>query len=599
MGKVIGIDLGTTNSCVAFTEGRHTNIILNKNGYPTTASVVAILENGKVVVGQVAKRQAIANPENTIISAKRLIGRRIGSKEVEHAKALYTYKIVEGPHDDVRIRAQKREFSLPEISSYILLELKRVAEDYFSEPVTDAVITVPAHFNDAQRQATKDAGKIAGLNVLRIINEPTAAAIAYGFSKKKDQTVVVYDLGGGTFDISILEIHDGVFKVIATGGDTFLGGDDFDGELIDYVAGRFIELHDVDLRKDKIALQRLKDGCERAKCDLSTFREVEINLPFIATKNEEPLHLNVTIDRKLLEKLCKKLVDRTLKICEAVMQEAKLTKDSLTDILLVGGQTRMPFLADQVSNFFGRSASKQINPDEAVAVGASIQGNALTADTEVEMLLLDVTPLPLGIRSAGGTFTQLIDANTTVPVLKKKTFTTVVNNQPSVRVQVYQGFSPIAEENELLGEFVLEGIRKASAGEPEIEVTFHIDANGIVQVSARDLDTKKEQSIRVTMSSGLTENEIDEIAQQAQSAEMVLRDEEESESLAQKNELLLYKVRKIFLTKKNMLDPARIKQVQMFMSHAQSVIARKDIEELRKLYNQLQETHQQLDLDNE
>lgn len=595
MSKVIGIDLGTTNSCVAFTEGRHTNIILNKNGYPTTPSVVAVLESGKIVVGQVAKRQAIANPENTIMSSKRLIGRRSDSKEVEHAKSLYMYKIVEGPHDDIRIKARSREFSLPEISSYILLELKRVAEEYFSEPVNDAVITVPAHFSDAQRQATKDAGRIAGLNVLRIINEPTAAAIAYGYSKKKDQTVAVYDLGGGTFDISILEIHEGVFKVIATGGDTFLGGDDFDNLLIDHVSERFLETSEVDLRADKIALQRLKDACERAKCDLSSFREIEINLPFIATRGEEPLHLNVTIDRKMLEELCIPLVERTLKICQAVMEEAKLGKNDLTDILLVGGQTRMPFLADKVSNFFGRSASKQINPDEAVAIGASIQANALTSDTEVEMLLLDVTPLPLGIRSAGGTFTRLIEANTTVPVLKKKIFTTVVNNQPSVRVQVYQGFSPAAEENELLGEFVLEGIRQASAGEPEVEVTFHIDANGIVQVSARDLDTKKEQSIRVTMSSGLTEDEIEEMTQAAQTLELKLKDEEESESLAQKNELILHKVRKAYLTKKNALNADRVKQIQMFMSHAQSVIAQKDVEELRELYNQLQEMQRQLE----
>lgn len=594
MSKVVGIDLGTTNSCVAFTEGRHTNIILNKNGYPTTPSVVAVLENGKIVVGQVAKRQAIANPQNTIVSSKRLIGRRINSVEAQHARNLYAYNIVEGPHDDIRIECRDHHYSLPEVASYILLELKRVAEEYFSEPVDDVVITVPAHFNDAQRQATKDAGTIAGMNVLRIINEPTAAAIAYGYSKKKDQTVAVYDLGGGTFDISILEIHEGVFKVLATGGDTFLGGDDFDNVLIDHVAEKFLQDHNIDLRLDKIALQRLKDACERAKCDLSSFREIEINLPFIATENEEPKHLNMTLDRKVLEELCAPLVEKTLDICKAVMKEAEMTKDDLTDVILVGGQTRMPFLADRVSNYFGRSASKQVNPDEAVAIGASIQGNALTADSEVEMLLLDVTPLPLGIRSAGGTFTRLIEANTTVPVLKKKIFTTVVNDQSSVRVQVYQGFSPAAEENELLGEFVLEGIRKAIAGEPEIEVTFHIDANGIVQVSAKDLDTNREQSIRVTMSSGLTDEEIEEMTQQAQTLELKLRDEEESESLAQKCELTLHKLRKEFLSKKNNLNAERVKQVQMFMAHAQSVIAQKELEELKELYVQLQNTQEQL-----
>ncbi len=594
MAKVIGIDLGTTNSCVAFTEGRHTNIILNKNGYPTTPSVVAVLESGKIAVGQVAKRQAIANPGNTIVSSKRLIGRRIGSKEVDSAKALYAYEIVEGPHEDIRVRCRSREFSLPEISSYILLELKRVAEDYFSESIHDVVITVPAYFNDAQRQATKDAGTIAGLNVLRIINEPTAAAIAYGYSKKKDQLVVVYDFGGGTFDVSILEINDGVFKVLATGGDTFLGGDDVDNVLIDFVADRFLASDEIDLRKDKIALQRLKDACERAKCDLSSFHEVEINLPFIATENDKPLHLNQSIHRKDVEKLAKPLVERTLNICKGVMEKAGVTKGDLTDILLVGGQTRMPFLADSVSNYFGRSATKQINPDEAVAIGASIQANALTSDTEVEMLLLDVTPLPLGIRSAGGTFTRLIEANTTVPVLKKKNFTTVVNDQPSVRVQVYQGFSPEAEENELLGEFLLEGIRKAPAGDPEIEVTFHIDANGIVQVSAKDKDTGKEQSIRVTMSSGLTEEEVAEMTKQAQTLEIKIREEEESEAIAQKNELLLHKIRKEFLSQKEEMSEERTQQIQTFMAHAQTVIAQKDVDAMRALYDQLKATLQKL-----
>jgi len=595
VGKVIGIDLGTTNSCVAFTEGRHTNIILNRNGYPTTPSVVAVLESGKIVVGQVAKRQAIANPENTIVSAKRLIGRRFDSPEAGNAKSLYAYEMIEGPNGGVRVRSRNKTFSLPEISSYILLELKRVAEEYFNENVTDVVVTVPAYFNDGQRQATKDAGKIAGLNVLRIINEPTAAAIAYGYTKKKDQTIVVYDLGGGTFDMSILEIHEGVFKVIATGGDTFLGGDDFDNILIDHVAEKFLKEHDINLRTDKIALQRLKDGCEKAKCDLSSFREVEINLPFITTKGQESLHLHITLDRKLLEDLCAPLIERTLEICKAVMAESKVEKSDMTDILLVGGQTRMPYLTDRVGNFFGRSATKQINPDEAVAIGASIQGNALTSDTEVEMLLLDVTPLPLGIRSAGGMFTRLIEANTTVPVLKKKIFTTVVNNQPSVRVQVYQGFSPAAQENQLLGEFVLEGIPKAPAGEPEVEVTFHIDANGIVNVSAMDLDTKKEQNIRVTMSSGLTEEEIEEMSHQAQALELKIRDEEEEESLAQKNELLLHKIRKAYLAQKNDLDSERAKQIQMFMAHAQTVIAQKDIDELRRLYTQLQNTLKELE----
>lgn len=587
MSKVIGIDLGTTNSCVGFTEGRQTNIILNKNGYATTPSVVGILDNGRIAVGQIAKRQAIANPINTVVSSKRLIGRRIDSSEVKHAKALYSYEIVEGPHQDVRIRARGKEFSLPEIASFILLEMKRVAEEYLSEPVTDAVITVPAHFSDSQRQATKDAGRIAGLNVLRIINEPTSTAIAYGFNKKKNCKVAVYDLGGGTFDISILEIQDGVFKVLATDGDTFLGGDDFDNILIDYVAGKFLETSDIDIRKNKISLQRLKDACERVKCDLSSFHEMEINLPFIATKHDAPLHLNMTINRKTLEELTKYLIDKTLSICDTCLKKANLVREDLNDILLVGGQTRMPYLSDRVSNFFGRSASKQINPDEAVAIGASIQANALTSDTEVEMLLLDVTPLPLGIKSAGGTFTRLIEANTTVPVMRKKIFTTVTNNQPSVRVKVFQGFSPAAEENELLGEFVLEGIRLANAGEPEVEVSFHIDANGIVQVSAKDLDTGKEQSIRVTMSSGLSEEEIESMKSNAQSLEVKLKDEEESEAMAQKNELLLHKIRKVYLDRKDTLSAQEVVQMETFMDHASAVIQHKRIDELKDLYGKL------------
>ncbi|MEZ4704849.1 MAG: molecular chaperone DnaK [Bdellovibrionota bacterium] len=588
MGTVLGIDLGTTNSCVAFTEGRQTTIIPNKAGYLTTPSVVAVVDDGKIIVGQVAKRQAIANPTNTITSSKRFIGRRIDAPEVNHSKAIYAYEIFEGPHEDIRIRAKNCELSLPEVASYILLELKRVAEEYLSQKVKDVVITVPAHFNDSQRQATKDAGRIAGLNVLRIINEPTAAAIAYGFNKKNNKKVAVFDLGGGTFDISILDIQEGVFKVLGTDGDTFLGGDDFDNALIDYVATQFLETSSIDLRENKIALQRLKDACERTKCDLSSFHEVEINLPFITTKNGTPLHLNMTIDRKTLIELTKTIVDKTLKICQRCLDQVGVTKEDLDDVLLVGGQTRMPFLADRVSNFFGRSASKQINPDEAVAIGAAIHGKSLVSEMDFEMLLLDVTPLPLGIQSVGRTFTKVIEANTTVPVSKKKVFTTVKDNQKSVRIKVYQGFSPSIEDNELLGEFLLEGIRKAKAGEPEVEVSFHIDANGIVQVSAKDLETNQQQSIRVTMSSGLSEDEIQDMQEQAQELEVKLRNEEESEAWLQKNELVFYKLRKSFLKNKEQLPEDKAQTIQTLLQSSESLLANRDIQHLKDLYHRVQ-----------
>ncbi|MCB0326998.1 MAG: molecular chaperone DnaK [Bdellovibrionales bacterium] len=588
MATVLGIDLGTTNSCVAFTEGRLTTIIPNKAGYLTTPSVVAVLEDGKIVVGQVAKRQAIANPANTITSSKRFIGRRIDAPEVSHSKAVYAYEIFEGPHGDIRIRARSRELSLPEVASYILLETKRVAEEYLSQKVQDVVITVPAHFSDAQRQATKDAGRIAGLNVLRIINEPTAAAIAYGFNKKNNKKLAVFDLGGGTFDISILDIQEGVFKVLGTDGDTFLGGDDFDSCLIDFVADQFLETSSIDLRENKIALQRLKDACERTKCDLSSFHEVEINLPFIATKDGSPLHLNMTIDRETLVNLTGDIVDKCLEICKRCMENIGISKDDLDDVLLVGGQTRMPFLADRVSNFFGRSASKQINPDEAVAIGAAIHGKSLVSDMDFEMLLLDVTPLPLGIQSVGKTFTKLIEANTTVPVSRTKIFTTVKDNQQSVRIKVYQGYSPAIADNELLGEFVLEGIRNAPAGEPEIEVSFHIDANGIVQVSAKDLETNQQQSIKVTMSSGLSEDEIEEMAGHAQELEVKLRNEEESEAWLQKNELVLYKLRKVFLQNKAKLADDVAQRVQNLLQNSEDLFATKDVEKLKKIYDQIQ-----------
>ncbi|HLG19189.1 MAG TPA: molecular chaperone DnaK [Bdellovibrionota bacterium] len=589
MAKVVGIDLGTTNSCVAYSDGRQTQVIPNKGGYRITPSVVAVMEDRKKLVGQIAKRQAITNPENTVFSAKRLIGRRIDSAEAKIARAIYPYRLVDGPHGDIRVECYGREYSLPEISSIVLLEMKHVAEAHLHATVEQAVITVPAYFNDNQRQATKDAGKIAGLDVLRIINEPTAAAIAYGFNKKDNRTIAVFDLGGGTFDISVLEIQGGVFKVLATSGDTFLGGDDIDNLLIDYAAEAFLRDRDFDLRQNRMALQRLKDACEKAKVDLSNFREVEISLPFIAQVGSEPLHLSMTFQRTKLEELTRPLLEKTLKISESCLKMAEVDRDDLDDVLLVGGQTRMPLLQDMVSNFFKRSPNKQVHPDEVVAVGAAIQAAALTSkEEEVEMVLLDVTPLPLGIKSAGGTFTKLIEANTTVPVSAHKIFTTVTDDQPTVRIQTYQGNSPVADENELLGEFLLTGIRKAKAGEPEIDVSFHIDANGIVQVSAKDLYTGQSQSITVTMSSGLTNDEVEGMKQAAADYEVELKGREESEGLSQKADLLLHKLKKSFDEKGGKLKADQKKTISTLLNDAPGFIEQKDAKKLKILIEQLE-----------
>ncbi len=588
MGKVIGIDLGTTNSCVAICEGKRTFVIPNKSGYKTTPSVVGFLPEGQRLVGQVAKRQIITNPKNTVYSAKRLIGRRINSSEAKVADALYPYELFEGPHGDIRIRCEQGDFSLPEISSYVLGEMKRVAEEHLGTKVQDAVITVPAYFSDAQRQATKDAGKIAGLNVLRIINEPTAAAIAYGYNKKDEKRVAVYDFGGGTFDISILEIMDGVFKVIATSGDTFLGGEDIDNVLVDHVAESFLKENGVDLRENLSALQRLKEACEKAKCDLSQYREAAINLPFIENASEGPIHLNLTINRALLEELTQPMIDKTIEITADCLRMARMGKEDLDDVLLIGGQTRTPFVQDRISNFFGRSAARQVHPDEAVAIGAAIQGYALVSEDETEMLLLDVTPLPLGIQSAGGMFTRLIEANTTVPVSKTKVFTTVKENQETVRIQVFQGDKPVAEENELLGEFALTGIRKAGAGEPEIEVRFDIDANGIVQVAARDLDTGKEQSITVTMSSGLTPEEIEDMRVNAKDYDVAVKDQEDAERLAQKAEVLAHRLRgKMEATGAEVPDQ-RKQTFQKLLDASPGFISQKDPKKLVTLVEQLE-----------
>lgn len=586
MGNVIGIDLGTTNSCVAMLEGGKPTVLPNRGGYKTTPSVVAILEDSKRLVGQVAKRQAITNPENTFTSLKRLIGRTINSPEVKIAKAIYPYNIVEGPHRDLRVESYGKVYALPEISAVVLMEMRRVAEEFTGKKIQDAVITVPAYFNDNQRQATKDAGEIAGLNVLRIINEPTAAAMAYGFNKKENMTVAIYDLGGGTFDISILEIREGVFKVLATAGDTFLGGEDFDNRIIDHIAEEFQKEHSIDLRSQKVSLQRLKDASEKAKCDLSSSFEVDISLPFIHSDEKNPLHLQMMLSRDKVEELVMELINRTFDICKDTLKAAGITKNDLDDVILVGGQTRMPKIQDMVSNFFGRSPSKQVHPDEVVAIGAAIQGDALVEE-DVEMLLLDVTPFPLGIQTAGGTFTRLIEKNTTVPTSKNHIFTTVTDNQRQVKINVLQGDSTIAEENELLGEFMLEGIRIAKAGEPQIKVTFNIDANGIVNVSAEDLDTGKEHSITITMSSGLTDEEIKEMTKASQAYEIKVKDQEESEALAQQVEVLVHRVKKEFEQKKDALPKKYRSDIELLLDRSGGFIEQKDIGKLHILEAEL------------
>ena len=506
--KVIGIDLGTTNSCVGIVEDGTPVVIPNRGGYKTTPSMVAIAENGKRLVGHIAKRQAITNAENTVFAAKRLIGRKWDSAAVRSSIDTMPYRIVEGPHDDVRIMLRDQVFSIPELSAYILQEMKIITEEYLGEEVQKAVVTVPAYFNDGQRQATKDAGRVAGLDVIRIINEPTAAALAYGFGRNIERKVAVYDLGGGTFDISILEIGNGVFEVISTAGDTFLGGEDFDRRIIDWLVFGFQKEHKVDLRKDKMALQRLKDVAEKAKCELSSVRETEINLPFIiSTGRNEALHLQTTLTRDKLEELTADLCDRTVDICARTLEEAEITKDEIEDVILVGGMTRMPRVQQSVAEFFGIEPCKGVHPDEVVALGAAIQGSALM-DEKSDILLLDVTPHSLGIMIVGGYFHKLIEQNTTVPTSKSHVFTTVKDNQTSVKILVLQGESDRAEENELLGEFALTGLRRAPRGEVEIEVTFHISADGIVSVKAKDMETALEQSITVTATSGLTEDEI-------------------------------------------------------------------------------------------
>jgi molecular chaperone DnaK len=515
MGKVIGIDLGTTNSCVAIMEGGEPIVIANAEGARTTPSMVAFTESGERLVGQQAKRQAVTNPENTLFAIKRLIGRKFDSEAVQKDIKISPFTIIKADNGDAWVEARGKKYSSPEISAMVLQKMKQTAEDYLGEEVTDAVITVPAYFNDSQRQATKDAGKISGLNVLRIINEPTAASLAYGLDKKGEEKIAVFDLGGGTFDVSVLELGDGVFEVKSTNGDTFLGGEDFDQRIIDYVADEFKKDQGVDLRSDKMALQRLKEAAEKAKCELSSSMETDINLPFITADQTGPKHLNIKLSRAKLESICSDLLSKLVAPCKTALKDAGLSPSEIDEVILVGGMTRMPAVQEKVKEIFGKTPSRGVNPDEVVAIGAAIQAGVLKGDVK-DVLLLDVTPLSLGIETLGGVMTKLIEKNSTIPCKKSQIFSTAADNQPAVSVHVLQGEREMASDNKTIGRFELADIPTAPRGVPQIEVTFDIDANGILHVAAKDLGTGKEQSIKITASSGLSDAEIDKMVKEAE-----------------------------------------------------------------------------------
>ncbi|MHB8711120.1 MAG: molecular chaperone DnaK [Trichloromonadaceae bacterium] len=580
MGKVIGIDLGTTNSCVAVMEGGEPIVIANAEGSRTTPSMVAFTESGERLVGQHAKRQAVTNPENTLYAIKRLIGRKYDTDAVKKDIQISPFKIIKADNGDAWVEVRGKRHSAPEISAMVLAKMKQTAEDYLGEEVTDAVITVPAYFNDSQRQATKDAGKISGLNVLRIINEPTAAALAYGLDKKKEEKVAVFDLGGGTFDISILELGDGVFEVKSTNGDTFLGGEDFDQLIIDYIADEFKKEQGIDLRKDKMALQRLKEGAEKAKCELSSSMETDINLPFITADASGPKHLNLKLTRAKLESICNSLLDKLVEPCKTAIKDAGLSASEIDEVILVGGMTRMPAVQKRVQEIFGKVPNKGVNPDEVVAIGAAIQGGVLKGEVK-DVLLLDVTPLSLGIETLGSVMTKLIEKNTTIPCKKSQVFSTAADNQPAVSVHVLQGEREMAGDNKTIGRFELVGIPAAPRGIPQIEVTFDIDANGILHVSAKDLGTGKEQSIRITASSGLSDEEVQKMVKDAEAH--AAEDKKKRELIEARNQAdgLVYSTEKSLKEHADKVDEPTKQGIETALAELRTAMEGSDAEAIR------------------
>ncbi len=593
MGKTIGIDLGTTNCCVSVLEGGAVQIVPNKEGGRTTPSVVGFTDKGERLVGQIAKRQAVTNASNTVYAVKRLIGRKHKSPEVARMSETAPFEIVDSPNGDARVRVQNRSYSPPELSGIVLQRLKAAAEDFLGESVTDAIITVPAYFDDTQRQATKDAGQIAGLKVERIINEPTAAALAYGFGKSEVERIAVYDLGGGTFDISILEMNQGVFEVLSTSGNTFLGGEDFDERIMNWMADQFLTDTGIDLRQDRLALQRLKEVAERAKCELSSTIETNINLPFIAADATGPKHFNKTLTRDQFEDLVKDLVEQTVEPCNTALKDAKVQPADIDKVILVGGQTRSPIVERTVEKIFGKKASAEINPDEVVAMGAAIQGGVLSGDVK-DIVLLDVLPLSLGLATRGGLFTKIIERNSTIPLRNSLTFTTVVDNQSAVEIHVLQGEREVAEGNRSLGKFELVGIPPSPRGVPQIEVSFEVDANGIVSVSAQDKATGREQQMRITPTSGLTPDEIDRLIREADDFADTDRGAKETVMLRNKLDSLLRNTQKSFAKFGGLLSQNDQELAEKNFAQAEATLRGNSIDEIKKALDSLDRTASQL-----